>query len=179
MSSYDGRKRVVVYKCNFSSIILFDWYFEIKETLARDGFKLTHLALSVNRKQSKRITQIKMKEKRYINLFNEDPSDANALELYSIEDDVEYLSSCYLINMVLIKSRYSKKSHAMLVFDYSVLDSINIETYMDITKKYIEWNKEIIFDCGKREAPINYIINERPWGLKEFKLISERNGKKQ
>lgn len=170
----DGRKRTVLYFGSVSPLDFLDWYFEIKERLKRDGFPVTHLALGTKTKTQKRITQVKRTEKRYIELFNANPSDASCLELYHVEAGIEYLSSCYLVNMVRLICRLTGRSFTMLVFDYSILDSISIETYMDITKKYIEWNKEVIFDCGKMDAPINYEINMRPWGFNEFKLISEK-----
>jgi hypothetical protein len=147
----------------------------VKESLVNDGFSITHIAFDSKSKQAGKITQAKRTEKRLVRLFEDNPEDATSIEIYCIEEGIEYLSHWYLLSMYLCKGIYKSSLCAKLSFDFSILDHLKIEKYLEITKKYINWNKEFIFDCGENDIPDNYAICQNPKVIKEIKIISDKN----
>ena len=173
----DGRKRTAMYFGDASPLGFLDWYYDIKENLKKDGFEITHLGQEIKGKKSYRITQKKRTENRNIDLYKKNPIQAVSWDVYIIDENEENLSNKYRLHIRISSTKHIhclNKICAIVSFDYTLINKLDIKKYIEITKKYTEWKEEVIFDCGSQDIPFNYGIMKGTSGFKEFKLLRNK-----
>lgn len=176
-NTIDGRKRTAMYFGDTKTDSFLPWYYEMKENLTNDGLPVTHIGYGTLTKPLAYIRTAKRVEKRYLQAINTSPRETRGMELYYITEGVEHMANQYSFSTGMYvdiwKHKFSRFLCADVSMDFSLLDRLDFDKYCQITRKYSDWEQEVIFDCSEYDTPLSYAWSQNPEVFREIKILSD------